>query len=118
MVRALLVGPAMLLTWLLLAGRAPRRSVLATVTPTVTLPINGSLPVPSPDPLTPSSPVGETGPGYSVAWSAAIALHKVARIKHVTRSTVNEVLLAALAGAVRSLLQNCGVRHPPDLKVS
>ncbi|KAF4532867.1 hypothetical protein B566_EDAN001470, partial [Ephemera danica] len=93
-VRALLVGPAMLLTWLLLAVRAPRRCILATTAPEGT----------------PSEA------GYSVAWSAAIALHKVARIKHVTRSTVNEVLLAALAGAVRALLQGCGVLMPVDLR--
>lgn len=55
---------------------------------------------------------------YSVAWSAGIALHKVVRIKHVTRATVNEVLLAGVAGAIRALLQGCGVRHPPDLKAS
>ena len=54
----------------------------------------------------------------SVTWSAAITLPKVNRIKQVTRSTVNCVLLAALAGAARRLLQGCGVKNPPDMKVS
>lgn len=54
----------------------------------------------------------------SVTWSAAITLPKVNRIKQVTRSTVNCVLLSALAGAVRRLLQGCGVKQPPDMKVT
>jgi hypothetical protein len=54
----------------------------------------------------------------SVTWSAAITLPKVNRIKQVTRSTVNCVLLSALAGAARRLLQGCGVKHPPDMKVA
>lgn len=54
----------------------------------------------------------------SVTWSAAITLPKVNRIKQVTRSTVNCVLLSALAGAIRRLLQGCGVKQPPDLKVT
>lgn len=35
----------------------------------------------------------------------------------MTRSTVNCVLLSALAGALRRFLQGCGVKHPPDIKV-
>ncbi|KAG8224818.1 hypothetical protein J437_LFUL002264, partial [Ladona fulva] len=53
----------------------------------------------------------------TLCWSANIALPKVTRVKHVTRSTVNDVLMAALAGAVRGLLQGCGVRQPPNLRV-
>lgn len=53
-----------------------------------------------------------------VSWSATITLSKVTRVKQVTRSTVNCVLLSALAGALRILLQSCGVRQPPDLRVS
>ncbi|XP_054260812.1 uncharacterized protein LOC128985387 isoform X2 [Macrosteles quadrilineatus] len=53
----------------------------------------------------------------SVSWSADITLAKVTRVKQVTRSTVNCVLLSALAGALRILLQSCGVRQPPDLRV-
>ncbi|KAJ9601031.1 hypothetical protein L9F63_000766 [Diploptera punctata] len=53
----------------------------------------------------------------SVTWSAAITLPKVTRIKQVTRSTVNCVLLSALAGAARRLLQSCGVKQPPDMKI-
>ncbi|XP_069678305.1 uncharacterized protein [Periplaneta americana] len=53
----------------------------------------------------------------SVTWSAAITLPKVTRIKQVTRSTVNCVLLSALAGAARRLLQGCGVKQPPDMKI-
>lgn len=53
-----------------------------------------------------------------VSWSATITLSKVNRVKQVTRSTINCVLLAALAGALRLLLQSCGVRQPPDMRVN
>lgn len=53
----------------------------------------------------------------SVAWSAGIALSKVRRIQQVSRCSLNCVLLAAVSGAVRVLLQGCGVRQPPDLQV-
>ncbi|XP_071452820.1 uncharacterized protein [Hetaerina americana] len=53
----------------------------------------------------------------TLSWSATIALPKITRVKHVTRSTVNDVLMAALAGAVRGLLQGCGIRQPPNLRV-
>ncbi|GLG98522.1 Uncharacterized protein GBIM_05155 [Gryllus bimaculatus] len=53
----------------------------------------------------------------TVTWSAAITLPKVTRIKQVTRSSLNCVLLSALAGAARRFLQSCGVRQPPDMKV-
>lgn len=53
----------------------------------------------------------------TVSWSAAITLAKVTRVKQVTRSSINCVLLSALAGALRVLLQSCGVRQPPDLRV-
>uniref|UniRef100_A0A1B6C173 diacylglycerol O-acyltransferase n=1 Tax=Clastoptera arizonana TaxID=38151 RepID=A0A1B6C173_9HEMI len=52
-----------------------------------------------------------------ISWSATITLSKVNRIKQVTRSTTNCVLLAALAGALRIILQKCGVRQPPDMRV-
>lgn len=53
----------------------------------------------------------------TVTWSASITLPKVIRIKQVTRSTVNCVLLSALAGALRRLLQGCGVKQPPNVKI-
>ncbi|XP_049838038.1 uncharacterized protein LOC126282424 [Schistocerca gregaria] len=52
---------------------------------------------------------------WTVHWSAAIALPHVVRIKQVTRTSVNGVLLAAVAGALRRALQAAGVRQPPDL---
>ncbi|XP_065332313.1 uncharacterized protein LOC135934470 [Cloeon dipterum] len=116
-VRALLVGPATMFAWFLLARKMPRRSVVATVTsrtqswPRIT--ISAAENGPCPEEPTSQFKVKR----YSLSWSAAIALHKVVRIKHVTRATVNEVLLAGVAGAIRALLQGCGVRHPPDLKI-
>ncbi|XP_023701510.1 uncharacterized protein LOC111861300 isoform X2 [Cryptotermes secundus] len=88
-IRACLVGPLTLLFWLLLTTEDC--NVL-------------------------TQHKGWTGQ-VSVTWSAAITLPKVNRIKQVTRSTVNCVLLSALAGAARRLLQGCGVRQPPDMKI-
>ncbi|XP_069951353.1 uncharacterized protein [Cherax quadricarinatus] len=58
------------------------------------------------------------GEGQVVVWSAAVPLSRVARIKQVTRTCLNDVLLAALTGALRLTFQSQGVRHPPDLKVN
>ncbi|XP_034246793.1 uncharacterized protein LOC117648394, partial [Thrips palmi] len=54
----------------------------------------------------------------SVSWSSGIALSKVRRIQQVSRCSLNCVLLSAVGGAVRVLLQGCGVRQPPDLQVA
>ncbi|XP_066967212.1 uncharacterized protein [Macrobrachium rosenbergii] len=56
--------------------------------------------------------------GQVVFWSAAVSVNRVVRIKQVTRTCLNDVLLAALSGALRLTLQRQGVMHPPDLKVS
>lgn len=56
--------------------------------------------------------------GYIVKWSASIPLSKVTRVKLVTRTCLNDVLLTALAGALRKTLQKRGLDNPPDLKVS
>lgn len=62
---------------------------------------------------------GEEGSeGQVVLWSAGVSVSRVVRIKQVTRTCLNDVLLAALAGALRLTLQRQGVTHPPDLKVS
>ncbi|XP_052130312.1 uncharacterized protein LOC113214573 isoform X2 [Frankliniella occidentalis] len=60
----------------------------------------------------------EAAGGVRVAWSAGIALSKVKRIQQVSRCSLNCVMLAAVGGAVRALLQGCGVRLPPDLQVT
>ena len=56
--------------------------------------------------------------GSVVIWSAKMSLARVTRIKQVTRTCVNDVLLSALAGALRATFQKYGVVNPPDLKVS
>ncbi|XP_071550130.1 uncharacterized protein [Panulirus ornatus] len=62
---------------------------------------------------------GEEGSeGQVVLWSAGVSVSRVVRIKQVTRTCLNDVLLAALAGALRLTLQRQGVVHPPDLKVN
>nr|CAD7394682.1 unnamed protein product [Timema cristinae] len=88
LVRACLVGPLTLLFWLLLTDDCNLLTQRGSWTGQVT-----------------------------VTWSAAITLPKITRIKQVTRSTVNCVLLSALAGAARRLLQGCGVKQPRDMKV-
>ncbi|XP_075234968.1 uncharacterized protein LOC142332412 [Lycorma delicatula] len=88
--RACLLGPLSLLFWLLMS---------------------------SPDCNLLTQSTDDSKGGVKVNWSAAISFAKVTRVKQVTRSTINCVLLSALSGALRCLLQNCGVRQPPDLKV-
>lgn len=56
--------------------------------------------------------------GHVVKWSASIPLSKVTRVKLVTRTCLNDVLLAALSGALRKTFQKRGLDNPPDLKVS
>lgn len=57
------------------------------------------------------------GDGQLVLWSAGVSMNRVVRIKQVTRTCLNDVLLAALSGALRVTMQRQGVLHPPDLKV-
>lgn len=53
----------------------------------------------------------------SVNWSTSISMSKVDKIKQVTRSSYNCVFLSAVTGGLRYVLQNSGIKHPPDLKV-
>ena len=50
-----------------------------------------------------------------VAWSEPFSLPSAIRIKQVTRSTLNDVLLAVTAGNIRKCLQHQGVANPYDL---
>jgi len=61
----------------------------------------------SPDPQTPLK--GELGVSKRAAWSAAIALDDVKAIGRAVGGTVNDVLLAALTGALRCYLLGRGV---------
>lgn len=54
-------------------------------------------------------------PERSLYW-ASVDLSQVVRIKQVTRSCLNDVILAAITGAVRQyLVQYAGISRPPDL---
>ena len=53
----------------------------------------------------------------TINWSTSISMCKVERIRQVTRSSYNCVFLSAITGGLRYLLQSCGIKHPPDLKV-
>ncbi|KAF2367584.1 O-acyltransferase WSD1 N-terminal [Trinorchestia longiramus] len=59
-----------------------------------------------------------TTKGHVVRWSAGVSLAKVTRVKLVTRTCLNDVLLAALAGALRKIMQKRGLHNPSDLMVS
>jgi WS/DGAT/MGAT family acyltransferase len=59
--------------------------------------------VTSPDPRTPLK--GELGVAQRVAWSAPIGLDDVKAMGHATGTTVNDVLLTAVAGALRRYLR-------------
>lgn len=56
-------------------------------------------------------------PHWNVVWSAPLSIPKVARVKQIMRSSLNDVLLAAAAGSVRKYLQKQGIPCPGDVKV-
>ncbi|MFL7840096.1 MAG: wax ester/triacylglycerol synthase family O-acyltransferase [Candidatus Promineifilaceae bacterium] len=60
----------------------------------------------SPDPPTPFK--GKLGVIKRAAWSEAIPLRDVKTIKNMTHTTVNDVLVSALSGAIRSYLLEKG----------
>ena len=51
---------------------------------------------------------GKLGPEKRAAWSAPIPLTDVRAIGRVVDGTVNDVMLAAITGALRRYLQSCG----------
>jgi diacylglycerol O-acyltransferase / wax synthase len=53
---------------------------------------------------------GELGVAQRVAWSSPIPLDDVKAIGHATGTTVNDVLLAAVAGGLRSYLESRGTQ--------
>ena len=59
------------------------------------------------------------GPGLSgnkvCVWSEPFSLASAIRIKQVTRSTLNDVLLAVMSGSLRTCLQMQGAEHPYDV---
>ena len=56
--------------------------------------------------------------GHVVKWRAGISLPKVTRVKLVTRTSLNDVILSSVAGSLRKTLQKRGLHNPPDLMVS
>ncbi|XP_077866676.1 uncharacterized protein LOC144355139 [Saccoglossus kowalevskii] len=53
-----------------------------------------------------------------VAWSEPYSFPAAIRIKQVTRSTMNDVLVAAISGSLRIYMQSRGVAHPYNLHVT
>ncbi len=51
----------------------------------------------------------------SVAWSEPFSLQSAIRIKKVTRSTMNDILLTISAGVIRQHMQGYGVDNPYDM---
>lgn len=60
---------------------------------------------------------GETNDSFQVSWSRAVDFKSVRRIKDVTRTKVDIVLLSCVAGAIRSFLQKHKVQDPDDILV-
>ena len=52
---------------------------------------------------------------WTVAWSKPFSFARATRIKQVTRSTLNDVLLAVCAGNLRNYLKAKGVSHPYNM---
>ncbi len=63
---------------------------------------------------TPTRLKGRVGKVKRVAWSAPISLTRVKDVGYVLGCSVNDVLLASVAGAIRSYLTDRGDRVPPD----
>lgn len=60
-------------------------------------------------PADPASPIkGDPGVSRRVAWGEPIPLSRVKRIAHGQGATVNDILMAALSGALRHYLQERG----------
>ena len=60
--------------------------------------------LPAPDP--PSPLKGEMGVAKGVAWSAPIALEEVRTMGHETGTTINDIVVTAVAGALRRYLRS------------
>ena len=67
----------------------------------------------TPDPETPFK--GELGVTKRGAWSRPLPLKDVKKIKKVTHTTVNDVLVSAMTGAVRNYLVEKGI-EPEDFR--
>lgn len=52
-----------------------------------------------------------------VTWSRAVDLKSVKRIKDITRTKVDIILLSCVAGAIRAFLQKCRALDPDDIRV-
>ncbi|KXJ14224.1 uncharacterized protein LOC110239221 [Exaiptasia diaphana] len=51
-----------------------------------------------------------------VLWSEAIDMKSVKKVKDISRTKVNVILMSCLAGALRSYFYMCGIDHPDDLR--
>lgn len=51
----------------------------------------------------------------TVSWSRPLSMSAVLRVKDVTRSTLNDLLMAVVTSCFRHYLVRSGVRHPRDL---
>lgn len=60
---------------------------------------------------------GPLGPAKRVAWSDAVPIETLKRIGRATGSTINDVLMASLAGALRRYLIDRGDVLPDSLEV-
>lgn len=70
--------------------------------------------------MPPDPPTRFKGPlvrSKQVAWSRAVPVETLKRIGHATGSTINDVLMAALAGALRTYLLGRDGAVPSDLNV-
>ncbi|PFX32081.1 uncharacterized protein LOC111321353 [Stylophora pistillata] len=54
---------------------------------------------------------------FQVYWSGPIDFKSVKRIKDVTRTEVDIILLSCVAGAIRSFLQKSKILYPDDVRV-
>ncbi|XP_070580235.1 putative diacyglycerol O-acyltransferase MT1468 [Ptychodera flava] len=62
------------------------------------------------------------GPSLSgkkvVAWSGPVSFPAAFRVKQVTRSTLNDVIVAAISGSLRTYMQSRGIANPYNMHAS
>lgn len=100
--RALIIGPVTFVSWLLWSRsdrnlfRRKRQRPDATA----------------------ANAAGVNGGNKVVTWSHDISLSQVNRVKQVTRSALNDVILAALTGSLRTYFRKNGIVNPYDMKIN
>ncbi|RWS10915.1 putative diacylglycerol O-acyltransferase-like protein [Dinothrombium tinctorium] len=119
--RAVIVGPLTFTLWMLWAFSRRKRNVLTNnsiFSRYQRTNLNQSNGVSNSSSKSRRDSLSACNPLKSIYWTN-LDLPKILRIKQITRSCLNDVILAAIAGSIRQyLVSKCMVTNPPDLSMS